>query len=139
MILKTPFEKQINFLKLLIKFNLNVTYRNFEGETTIHKVLKITRVHHPRDDVIDTTELIKVLLENGVQINQIDNEGYTELYLSILINNESLVKLLVKNNADVNQECKMRLPLVEALNCSNEKLFLALISGADVNKQDSKE
>jgi ankyrin repeat protein len=48
---------------------------------------------------IDLTEL---LLKSGVNVNQVNNQGYTSLHLAIAKNNLDIIKMLIKAGGNVN-------------------------------------
>lgn len=47
---------------------------------------------------------IKQFIKSGISFNEIDNNGYFPLFMSVIKNNLSLVKLMIKYKADVNQQ-----------------------------------
>jgi ankyrin repeat protein len=47
-------------------------------------------------------KIVKILIEMGVDINSVDNQGKTALMHASKFGNDSIVELLVKNGADVN-------------------------------------
>jgi Ankyrin repeats (3 copies) len=49
-------------------------------------------------------EIIKLLLDNGADINQEDNEGWTALYVGSDYIQKEIVELLVTRKADFNQD-----------------------------------
>ena len=77
---------------------------------------------------------VKVLVENGADVNAQDHFGWTSLYYAIYHENMSMVKILV--NEDTNLELRsfeFRIPLRHALFNGEQDIFELLISfGANV-------
>lgn len=81
-----------DILWYLIDHGANINYCNKEGDNAL---LFLSR--RP-----DSEDLIKYLLDNDVDVDQVNEDGYTALMVAISYGNEDIVKLLVKNGADVN-------------------------------------
>ena len=52
------------------------------------------------------TEIIKILLENGVDANSSDSKGFTPLMLASFLNEVEIMHLLIQHGADVNAYSK---------------------------------
>jgi ankyrin repeat protein len=50
----------------------------------------------------DNDEVVKHLIENGANVNVQNNEGYTPLYLSVILEHFKSAQLLLDAGADVN-------------------------------------
>jgi ankyrin repeat protein len=84
----------------------------------------------------ETEELVKVLIEKGVDLKAIDQSGKTPLHsLTMSSSNGCCVNLLIKNGADINARDDVgHTPIFL---CSDKKTVEILIdNGADVNSED---
>lgn len=81
---------------------------------------------------------VKLLLNNGANINSKDKRGYTPLFLSILIKNIQISEYLISKGADLN--CRSNIgetPIHVACNIDLFEIFMLLIkNNANVNVQD---
>ncbi|XP_057337606.1 ankyrin-1-like [Microplitis mediator] len=80
-------------------------------------------------------ELVKMLIEEGVNVDTKNNEGKTALHLAAELGNESLVRLLLNNDAEVNTVANdQSMPIHFFLNTvERQNLFKLLFnSGANV-------
>jgi len=90
----------------------------------------------------ETLEIVKVLVQNGADVNAVDDEGNTSLMSAASGNNKEntleIVKFLVQNGADVNAIDKMGFtPLIHAADGNNPAVVkLLLDKNADVNVQN---
>jgi len=79
-------------------------------------------------------DTIKILLENGADINMRDEDGWTALKLAEIRNNRKLVKLLKTPEATLSKQDVMELDFLRAAKNGNIKKARALINqGVDVN------
>lgn len=101
----------------------------------------------PRDQTLFTAveegyiEIVRLLIESGVNLNAKDVNGYTPLHIAVERNFSEIAKLLIKSGADLNskgvgllEETPLHLAIKEG---NNEMVKLLLESGADVNARDS--
>ena len=83
---------------------------------------------------------VKKLLARGADINHISG-GYTPLFLAIRSKSPGMVKLLIKEGADVNLVADKdygKTPLMYAIEKNNIKIIKALVeNGADLNAKDN--
>ena len=97
--------------------------------------------------------MLKYLIDIGVDVNQLDRDGYTALTLAACLGKDKCVDLLLKGGADVNNggEDQYNYPLLDAAGLdgmynihaggygSEECVKLLLNAGADVNVTDSDD
>lgn len=82
-------------------------------------------------------EIIK-LLEDGADINEVNDEGITPLVEAVMLNNYNIVKLLLERGASLCTSDKF-VPLIMAANDNNDKMIkLLLENGANVNQLDMR-
>lgn len=80
---------------VILEFNLPLTVKNSDGETLIHKVMKIERM-----SIVDKIQLIKYLLLNGSAISS-DNFGMTPIHIGAKYQNYKFIKEFI-NKQNVN-------------------------------------
>ena len=87
---------------------------------------------------MDNKEEVLKLLENGTNINQINEMGITPLMAAIYFNNENMVRLLIDKGADVNVKYNDDLtPLMLTCNHGNDKIVKILLeNGAKIDEVD---
>ncbi|MCB0536576.1 MAG: ankyrin repeat domain-containing protein [Bacteroidetes bacterium] len=84
-------------------------------------------------------EMVKYLIEEGANINEINAVGQTALNLSVFFGKNSIANFLVQNGADVNKTDNQFIlsPLVAAIRADNLALGKILLQkGADINSTD---
>ena len=81
-------------------------------------------------------EIIKLLLENGADPNLFDNRGeMNALALAIILNEVSVIKLLLSYGAKINNSCcRSMTPLQLSVNKSSEVAKLLLQNGASIHQ-----
>jgi len=97
----------LNQMRLLLNFTFDVNKRLVNGKNLLHLAIE-------KKAEINT---IKVLIENGADVNAKDDNGKTPLISAALLNAIDVVDLLIKNGADVN-------PIER-----NRRTFMKLASG----------
>ncbi|XP_044582156.1 putative ankyrin repeat protein RF_0381 [Cotesia glomerata] len=88
-----------------------------------------------------STEMINLLLDNGININHVNEQdsGQTALHIAIRLDDNELVDLLLRRGADVNiLSADGKTALYEAICKKNQYIITRLLDcGADVNKKSS--
>ena len=79
----TTFNNNIEFSKLLIKYNADINIRNSKGLTPLHLAAQF-----------NYKELLELLLKNKATINCPDSNGNTSIFFAKYHNNETTYKLL---------------------------------------------
>jgi len=85
-------------------------------------------------------EFIETLLENGLELTQIDDDGLSAIDIAIKFKREDIIDFCVKNGMDVNDTSRPSgiTPIVLAACFNNTKIVEQLIKyGAEVNAQDN--
>jgi len=122
--------------------NLNLQFKvKIAGEEVLMGPLNFMISHNNTD-----YNLFKVLVNNGVSINELDENGYTPLMHAIRVNSISLVKYLL-NYPDLDKtirDAEGRTPIhhvVQPLDYGsfeNEKMLEIIAAHFDVNEADSQ-
>ena len=76
---------------------------------------------------------VNLLLDEGADVNKVDNKGNSALTFAVINRNIKIVDLLTRSGNDVNAACT----LIAVENGFNECLKLLLGAGADVNTRSS--
>ena len=116
------YEDRYNLIKLLIEYGVNVNYRDKDGNTALmlieismkdeDKMMKVyedgtVEVDYKADVVLSSEKIMKLLIDNGANINIRSNMGMTPLMKYSLEHNYRLVKILLENGADINAKSEM--------------------------------
>jgi uncharacterized protein len=83
---------------LIEDFGCNATYKNNAQENFIHKIVNNYSLNAEKGQ-----EYIKILLENGVDINEKNVVGTTPLMYAVKRNKKEYIPLLLENGADPNE------------------------------------
>ncbi len=90
-----------------------------------------------------SVEKIKILIDRGLDVNNVNAGGETPLFEAISRNVDfEIIKLLIEKNADLNVKCFLgRTPLIEATIKSSypELIHLLVKKGADINEKDNHD
>lgn len=86
----------------------------------------------------DAVEVVKILLNSGIPIDDVDFENYSALHYCIVSEHFELQKFLIKQGADVNNKRSERLfPLCLAVIYENEDMVKLLLShDAEINAKN---
>ncbi len=86
-----------------------------------------------------STEIVKILLNKGVDVNHKDVEGATPLIIASKMDNFDLVKLLISKGADVNAQDNLGTTalMFAAQNNNIEIANQLIVEGANINAKDS--
>ncbi len=103
----------------------DISYKHYDGKTAIHFACLDNNI-----------ELVKELIQQGIEINQQDYDGQTALYLTRDID---IVKILLDAGANPNlQEKRSKFtPLVYALLWAKKDKFNLLVNYTDLNLKTS--
>lgn len=135
-VLDAPKNKQTEILKLFIKHGLDTTWRH---QPTGADCLQYCIAREPAEK-IDIIEIAKVLLNNKISVNSLDNGGISTLTYAVRLQNIELISFLIEQGAklqfNTNPE-KLSLPLITAVHCENEDIMDLLLSkGVEINEKD---
>ena len=134
----------IDFMKFLINNGLDVTKEEnqLKYETGL-KNYKVNISNFSNNDLLheaigrNNIEAVNLLLEQGVDVNTINNIKQTPLLIATMLNNTELAKLLLEKGANktINFTDSFCLsPILFATSHNNKELLQCLIdNGADVN------
>lgn len=84
-------------------------------------------------------EMVKYLIEEGADINEMNSVGQTALNLSVYFGHNSIANYLIQEGADVNKTDTQFIlsPLIAAIRCNNIEIGETLLrKGADINSTD---
>ncbi len=147
----------INILKLMIKKKININQIDVNGENILDEILYILELQlQPAKKLLQLEgnyslitketrylELAKVLIENGLDINKMDEYGITTLSKEVEKKNYEHVEFLIDCGADINNKNinGKTLLLNEVMKGnSNYKMINFLVKhGADINLRDGDE
>lgn len=147
---KDNINKKNDAIKLLLDAGADVNIQNFFGKTALMCAVENdigsvkTLINNSKDlnlNIVDkkgrnvlwyanTSEIIMYLVQQGININGVDNDGNTVLFNKI--NQYPIARILIASNADVNfKNKKGETPLMY---CDNtHSIELLLNNGADIN------
>ena len=123
---------------VLIAGGADAAYTTDEGYNALHYIADACF----RDDHVDIpTEIARVLVENGCDIEARTHWGWTPLYRAIFEGTSMEAEALLRNGADANSppveteapECAKTQPLLLAAGMDTEKVRLLLEHGADAS------
>jgi len=106
-------------VQLICNYSTDIDFRNINGETAL--------MYASKDN--DTVNAVKILLDNGADINLSDNLDYTPLMLSISNINIDIVKILLQNKANMEIYNKY----------GDSALDLAIYDDGDENLEDHEK
>ncbi|XP_050391163.2 serine/threonine-protein phosphatase 6 regulatory ankyrin repeat subunit B [Patella vulgata] len=134
---------KLELVTLLISKDCDINHQNLKGKTSLHKAILVSRLHKAKKcrgySLQNRGEVIKLLLQNGMNVNLGDFDGQTALFMAVGNGERSITKDLLKAGANVNHcDKKRQTPLMTAAsNCNRSILECLLEAGADVDKTDT--
>ena len=110
---------QIEIVKCLIEHDSNLNEQDNMGDTPLHRAMVLKKRNFSswkktiekklndlkeskRTYLKDNDEVVKHLIENGANVNVQNNQGYTPLYLAVVLEHFKSAQLLFNAGADVN-------------------------------------
>ncbi|WP_371220042.1 ankyrin repeat domain-containing protein [Orientia tsutsugamushi] len=109
------FNGHINIATLLLKKGADVNIKNQYGYTPLHLASQRIASYYDLDVYLPDdgsaplvinegyyTNKLKFLLDNGANVNLMDNDGYTALHYASARGRIDVVEFLLNNNADIN-------------------------------------
>lgn len=128
----------IKVLKVLLDAGAaNIHARDATGKSFLHHAVigvNLTKDIKPRQQVI------KLLLEKGLEVNDKDQSGQTPLHFAVFRESFELVEFLLKNGAGVDEvtNVKKARPIFLAVSHKCKEIVkLLLASGANISHQDN--
>ena len=101
--------EKVKLIDKLIKKGADVNAKDQQGYTALFKVIYNYNPSYPfygiaslKKNHKQRIEVVKLLIENGADVNFRDNSGRTLLFYTIDHENTDIAKLLIDNGADVN-------------------------------------
>ncbi|KAK6194499.1 hypothetical protein SNE40_000124 [Patella caerulea] len=114
----------VHVLQLLIQSGCDVNGTNSRGETPLHKAAAIPRLFGAEK----ISEMIKILLQHGADVNVRDNNGKAVIMLVTETGNTDLFHEFLRESVDVNlQDNEGKTALMMALEKNRDDLSKALI------------
>lgn len=127
-----------DILKLLIEYGMDTSIRDEKGRNLLQQFIS----EFVKKNDQDAAKIAEILLKHGLTIDEVDQDGYSPLVLSLCTQNEDLIQILIKRGANVNKKCTVRgtLPLFVAIRVNNLELVeLLLSSGAKLDATDNEK
>lgn len=93
-------DDDIEEVKRLLKDGANPNHRIMRGRTPLHLIASV--VEGPGEIRYDDEEMIRILIEAGAKIDQIDGVGYTPLIYAVQSKKQKVVKIFLDHKANVN-------------------------------------
>jgi len=106
----------------------SVSQKNEYGLSPLHLALQGRR----------NKKIINLLLENGANISDTNNDGYNAFHLAVLHNKKEIVELFIEKGANIDSRAKKtyETPIGLAIKENNKEMFKFLLQkGAAVGKQ----
>lgn len=130
-LMATLTKQQGKYARLLIESGANVSIKNSENETALMMAI---------DYCAQDYSLVRTIITQGADVNQISKNGDTALSLASYKGNSSLVKLLLDNGAStqITKKNKNEIPILNACykgDLNSAKMLME--KGADINVKDS--
>ena len=110
------YRNQLACVKFLIEHNVNVNRSSQEGTALVGACYK------------GNLDIIRLLLNNGAEVDAVGSNGSTALIYAVLANNKELVKLLMEYKADPNKKDNKELSSMEYAAKRDKKELVKIMS-----------
>ena len=137
--------KKINDLEYLFSLTINPEYKSTNFENLIIFLIKYLNAENEpifykyffQCCELGKLQNVKILLENGMDVNRQNELGETPLHIAISQNNVDLVKLLIKYEPDTNiPRYKDKLTVINYADiCENEIIIQMIKNYNEINKR----
>jgi ankyrin repeat protein len=127
--------KKWDIMNDILKTNLNINYKDIDGNTALH--LFINNIG--KTDKLDYVDIIDKMLQNNININITNNLGQSILHIAIEKNNIDIIKYLIEKNININGQTTYEhyTPiLIATINNYFDICKILLDSNANVENQD---
>ncbi len=149
--------KNIDILKLMIKKEININQTDVNGENILDEILYILELQlQPEKKLLQLEgnyslikketkylELAKILIENGLDINKMDEQGVTTLSKEVEKKNYEHIEFLIDCGADINLKNlngkTLLLNEVMKGNSNYKMINFLLAHGANIDLEDGEE
>ena len=102
--------------------------RNASGRSAIHESIVGAQLRSTQDAWISAVRCIEVLLDQGVNVDLVDNQGKTPLHIAAGIGTESVVRLLLRRGASIDaHDLENETPLAKAIQSENHRVTEVLL------------
>ena len=130
----------LEMVRVLLDYKVDVNTGRDSGWVPLHDGSTgglVARIHNV---VQSSTNTVKLLLENGADVNMRALDNSTPLHVAMEYGRDKIVRMLLEHGANVGAKDKNgRTPIHEAVESWNdESLRLSLEHGADVGAKDNK-
>ena len=140
----------IELINLLLKSGADVKCRTSSNKTYLHAVANLSCIPRDADDwktadkaaearpLEDMLSIVRLLLQHGVNVNDVADKGDTALYRACVSEQLAVVHVLLETGADVNLTSNRLYPLMAACKAGNIELInLLVVAGADMKCRKS--
>ena len=132
------FYGEVEMVQLLCNYKADVHSQTFEGKTALHYALEGSR---RRRDFALLSNVARVLLEHGADVNARKDDDGTPLHVAALYGTVEAILLFLEHGADVNaREDDNTTPLHEAARSGRVEAIRVLVEhGADLNARKNDD
>ncbi len=130
------YNKMSEIIKAFVRNGVNLDLLDSSGQTELMREINYNFLYH-----IDKINKVRLLIENGADVNKVDNNGMTALAYAIIKGNISIVDLLIENgayfdnvNVDYVDDDEVSLLMRAIIEKNNLMVDFLIKNGADVNK-----
>lgn len=129
---RTNLDTRKDMLLLLLDYGLDVEFQDDLGQNVLHQFIDF----YVNEDDRDAVRITEVLLERGVPLDEVDDQGLSLLHLAVYSENVELILYLIHKGARVSPSESRFSPLFAAAECCNEGIMDLLVShGANINEK----